>query len=227
MLQKISLGEWCVHPQNRAGCFPAAIRIISPLCSVLKDKFLINEAQREAVVVQELPVHEREAYKRLWGKTYTTHMEHNKEHTQNVEVLARAFSSTSTFSYGGLSHCTLCLGLLCMKFGAVWEIPEEHRGQGLEEFQTGPGGSWDLPKMRRVEGFRELLDVIDNGLHCEVLSWEIHFDPDYTDAPGLIAAALNDAQGKGVATHELEILKSVTDYVAAAVAEVRVGEVRT
>ena len=104
MLQKISLGEWCVHPQNRAGCFPAAIRVISLLCSILKDKFLSKEAQHEAVVVQELPVHKREAYQRMWGKPYKTHMEHNREHTKSVEALARAFSNTSTFSYGGLSH---------------------------------------------------------------------------------------------------------------------------
>eukprot|EP00959_Pyramimonas_sp_CCMP1952_P330882 6928924-Pyramimonas_sp.AAC.1 len=160
----------------------------------MKDRFLKEEAQREAVVVQELPAERHAEYERLRGKPYKTHADHDTLNTESVEALRLAFTKLSTYSYGALSHCTLILGLNLQR-GAVWEIPEEHKGCGLGEFQTGPGGSWDIPKMRRTEKFSELMDVLDNGLFCEVLSWGIHFDPDFAEGPALIAAALNDPQG--------------------------------
>ena len=170
------------------------------------------------MVVQELPARKRPAYERLRGKPCKTHAEHNNIHTKSVEDLSRAFTDVSTFSYGGLSHCTLLLGLLRIKHGAVWKIPEAHQEQGLEAFQTGPGGCWDLPKMRRVPRFRELLEVIDNGVLCEVLSWQIHLDPECADGPAVISAALNDPQGKGVSSHEMEMFKSLCDEVTTAAA---------
>ena len=191
------------------------------MCGILKDRFLKEEAQHEAVVVQELPAERQAEYERHRGKPYKTHADHNTRNTESVEALRPAFTKLSTHSYGALSHCTLSLGLMSLKHGAVWEFPAEHKGCGLEEFQTGPGGSWDIPKMRRTERFSELMDVLDNGLFCEVLSWDIHFDPIFAEGPALIAAALNDPQGKGVASHEIELLKSVADLVATAAAEAK------
>ena len=75
--------------------------------------------------------------------------------------------------------------------------------------------------MRRTEKFSELMGVLDNGLFCEVLSWGMHFDPDFAEGPALIAAALNAPQGKGVAFHEIELLKSVADLVTTAAAEAK------
>ena len=221
MKAKISLEDMCIHPQNRGGTYPSAARVVDLLCGILKDRFLKEEAQHEAVVVQELPAEKKAEYELLRGKPYKTHADHNIRNTTSVEALRPAFTSLSTYSYGALSHCTLSLGLMSLKHGAVWEIPEEHKGYGLEDFQTGPGGSWDIPKMRRTEKFSELVDVLDNGLFCEVLSWDIHFDPDFAEGPALIAAALNDPQGKGVTSHEMELLKSVADLVATAAAEAK------
>eukprot|EP00959_Pyramimonas_sp_CCMP1952_P042994 899670-Pyramimonas_sp.AAC.1 len=65
--------------------------------------------------------------------------------------------------------------------------------------------------MRRAPKFTEFMDVLDNGLPCEVLSWEIHFDADFAQGPVIISAALNDPQGKGVTSLEIELLTSVAD----------------
>ena len=224
LLQKITLEELCVHPQNRAGTFPSAARVKDLLCGIMRDRFLANEAQHEAVVIQELPFEKRADFQRLRGKPYTTHSEHNKKHTESVEALKSAFTCLSTFNYGAVSHCTLSLGLQSIKHEAAWDLPEEHKGKGLEAFQTGPGGSWDVSKMRQDERFSELVEVLDNGLRCEILSWEIHLDKDHVEAPALIAAALNNPQGKGVTTHEMEILKSVAEHASAAAAAAQ-GEV--
>eukprot|EP00959_Pyramimonas_sp_CCMP1952_P294877 6167226-Pyramimonas_sp.AAC.1 len=105
-----------------------------------------------------------------------------------------------------------------IKHGAVWEIPPEHKGCGLEEYQTGPGGSWDLRKMRREERFSELVEVLDNGLLCEVLSWSTHSDTECEKGPQLIATALNDPQGKGATTHEMERLNAMADFASSAAA---------
>ena len=218
---KISLDDFSVHPQNRGGLFPSAARVVNLLCGILKDRFLKIEAQHEAVVVQELPAMKKAEYERLHGKPYKTHADHNTQNTDSVEALRLAYTSLSTYNYGALSHCTLTLGLMCLKHGAVWAIPEEHKGYGLEEFQTGPGGSWDIAKMRRTPKFSELMDVLDNGLLCEVLSWEIHFEAAFSQGPALISSALNDPQGKGVTSHEIELLASVADLVATAAAEAK------
>ena len=218
MYQKISLEDLCVHPQNRGGTFPSAARVKDLLCGILRDRFLASEAQHEAVVIQELPFELRGEYQRLRGKPYMPHTEHNKRHTESVEALRPAFTCLSTFTYGAVSHCTLTLGLQGIKHEAVWDLPEEHKGKGLEALQTGPGGSWDVSKMRQDERFSELVEVLDNGLRCEILSWEIHLDKDHVEAPALIAAALNNPQGKGVTTHEMEVFKSVADHASAAAA---------
>ncbi len=215
---KIPLEDICVHPQNRGGTYPSAARVVNLLCGILKDRFLLNEAQHEAVVVQELPAGKKADYERLHGRPCTARADHNLQKTKSVEALRSAYTSLSTFNYGALSHCTLTLGLLNLKHGAVWVIPEDHKGCGLEEFQTGTGGSWDIPKMRRAPKFTELMDVLDNGLLCEVLSWEIHFDAVFAQGPAIISAALNDPQGKGVTSHEIEVLTSVADFVATAAA---------
>ena len=216
---KISLEDLCIHPQNRGGTFPSAARVVDLLRGIMEDRFLAKEAQHEAVVVQELLANKMHDYEVLRGKPYKTHCLHNKKHTESAQALRDAFADLSTFSYGSSSRCTLSLGLMSIKHGAAWELPEEHKMCGLEEFQTGPDGAWDVPKMRRDERFSEFVDVFDNGLLCEVLSWEINFDKVVAEGPGLIAAALNDPQGKGVTTHEMEIFKTVADYADAAAAE--------
>ena len=220
---KIQLEDLCIHPQNRGGTFPSSARVVGLMCGILKDRFLKDDAQHEAVVVQALPGTRQAEHERAVGKPQKTHAEHNVQNTQSVEALRLAFKNVSTYSYGALSHCTLCLGLMCIKHGAAWEIPAEYQGCGLEEWQTGPGGSWDVQKMRREERFSELIDVLDNGLYCEVLSWDVHFDTHVKEGPALIAAALNDPQGKGVPTHEMELLKTVADYVASAAAEAKIA----
>ncbi len=216
---KIQLEDLCVHPQNRGGTYPSALRVVGLLCSILQDRFLKEEASHEAVVVQALPPSKHADYQRAWGKPYKTHADHNVENTGSVDALRLAFTNLATYSYGALSHCTLLLGLMCIKHGAAWELPAEYRGCGLEEFQTGPGGSWDIQKMRRDDRFSELIDVLDNGLPCEVLAWGVHLDSEFRDGPGLIAAALNDPQGKGLTFHEMELLSSVAEHVSTAVAE--------
>ena len=218
LYQNISLEELCVHPQNRGGTFPSAARVKDLLCGIMRDRFLANEAQHEAVVIQELPFEQRAEYQRLRGKPYTPHKEHNKRHAGSVEALRSAFTCLSTFTYGAVSHCTLTLGLQGIKHEAVWDLPEEHKGKGLEALQTGPGGSWDVSKMRQDQRFSELVEVLDNGLRCEILSWKIHLDQDHVEAPALIAAALNNPQSKGVTTHEMEVFKSVADHASAAAA---------
>ena len=90
------------------------------MCGLLLDGFNRKEAQRDAVVVQELPDSKRPLYEKLWGKPYKSYADYNIEHTRCVEELCSAFTSVATFAYGGLSHCTLVLGLLCLKNGAVW-----------------------------------------------------------------------------------------------------------
>ena len=51
---QIQLEDLCVHPQNRGGTYPSALRVVGLLCSILQDRFLKEEASHEAVVVQAL-----------------------------------------------------------------------------------------------------------------------------------------------------------------------------
>eukprot|EP00959_Pyramimonas_sp_CCMP1952_P042439 887435-Pyramimonas_sp.AAC.1 len=88
---------------------------------------------------------------------------------ESAEDLRLAHARLSTHSFGALSHCSLTRGLMSRKHGAAWDIPEEHNGHGLGDFQTGPGGSWDVPRARRAGMFSDLIDMLDHGLLGEAL----------------------------------------------------------
>ena len=208
---RLQLEDICVHTHNRGGRFPSPNRVVDLMCGILADRFNAAEAHHEGVAVQELPVEQYAAFKRKFGKEYVSYRARNKDQTQSVASLKQAFSEISTFSYGALSHCTLALGLMCIKHGAVWELPPEHKGKGLEQFMTGPGGAWDYRSMKKHSKFKDLIDVLENGMSYEILSWKILLDDPH--GPRQISAALNDPQGKGVVTHEMECLACIADVV--------------
>ena len=80
--------------------------------------------------MQELPGDRHQAHKDLRGVPYTTHRDHNTVKTRPVKAFKEVYTDLSTYAYGSLSHCTLCLGLLSMKHGAVWDISPNTKAAG-------------------------------------------------------------------------------------------------
>ena len=203
---KLPLDCLAVHVENRSGLFPSPTRVQSLMCEILLKGFSLAEANHEGVCIQELPCNQWEHYQRLHKVPHKTYISYNVEKTASVAALKCAFGDQSTCIYGTVSHSTLLVGLLCLKNGAVWSLLPEHQGKGLEELQTGPDGAWSPEAIARFSP--ELGQVFKNGISFEVLPWKIMFE----EGPGKVAsisAALNDPQGLGLTSHEMECFVSI------------------
>ena len=169
--QVIPLNLLGVHPENRDGTYPPAPRVQDLMCRILLSGFSKHEADHEGVCVQDLPPEQHAAFQQKWNRPYTTLRAYNVSKVQTVEPLRPAFNDASPVSFGTLSHSTLSLGLLCLRNGARWSLPEEHKNKKLETLVKQPGGEWCPAALARWDA--NLGEALQNGLRFEVLSWRL------------------------------------------------------
>ena len=206
---KIPLKHLSVSPENRSGLFPSPARVIWLLCRILLGGFNGKEANHEGVVVQELPPQLRERFKEKHGVDYHTFQEYNLAKVRSVNALRVAFNEESTFAYATLSHSTLVVGLLCLMRGAVWRIPQEFKGQGLETLQNA-AGQWDWDALMRFND--QVADIFKNGITFQVLHWSILLEePRGTCAK--ISHSINEAQSLAMNTHEMEAMNATMEVI--------------
>ena len=169
--QVIPLNLLGVHPENRDGTYPPAPRVQDLMCRILLSGFSKHEADHEGVCVQDLPPEQHAAFQQKWNRPYTTLRAYNVSKVQTVEPLRPAFNDASPVSFGTLSHSTLSLGLLCLRNGARWSLPEEHKNKKLETLVKQPGGEWCPAALARWDA--ALGEALQTGLRFEVLSWKL------------------------------------------------------
>ena len=209
-VQIIPLRELGVHPQNRSGVFPPPTRVVDLLCNILELGFSSGEANHEGVCVQELPPEQHAAYEQKWGRPYETLHAYNCKCVRTVGPLSPAYTPTSPVQYGTLSHSTLALGLNCLRNGAVWDLPPDYAGKGLEKLRKQPGLEWDPDALARRDA--QLGAALTHGLRFEVLSWKLWLE-EASGACELISHALNVPQAIAMRTHEMEALAAMVELV--------------
>ena len=206
---KLPLDLLGVSPFNRQGCYPSLARVQGLMCDLLLKGISVAEANHEGVVVEEVPPEHWAAFQEKYKKPYESLRDFNVSKTKSVKALEVVFAVAGAFQHGTLSHSHLCVGLLCLKNGAQWDLFPEHKNQGLEALQTGPGGAWN--KAALCDFSPALAELFRDGISVEVLSWKI-----FLEEPGgaeLISAALNDPQTQGLHIHEMEALNCLVNVV--------------
>ena len=208
-LLKIPLKHLSVSPENRSGLFPSPARVIWLLCKILLGGFNPAEANHEGVVVQELPEEMRTSFKEKYGIDYLTFRKYNLAKVASVSALRVAFNEDSTFEYATLSHSTLVVGLLCLMHGAVWPIPAEFKGKGLEKLQNAVG-QWDVDALMKFN--KDVADIFKDGITFQVLHWRIFLEqPRGTCAK--ISHGINEAQSLAMNTHEMEAMNATMEVI--------------
>ena len=173
--------------------------------------FLKEEFSDKLVAVEEMPLHE--AHARGIDKTGS---QYNREASSKDELLQACFQEPhGNVQYNLLSHNHMALVILAFIGKAKWEL------QSIE-----------LPKMNRTISFcddhgrlsltavaatvngKELLEVINEGVDCEVLSWKM--EAEEPTAASVTSAALNKYSDLAMRTTEWSALYTLKGGIIAA-----------
>ena len=190
-----------VHPKHRAGAYPTGIRCKDLCKDVISHGFLKEEFSDKLVAVEAMPLHE--AHARGIAKTGS---QYNRESSSKDELLQACFQEPhGNVQYNLLSHNHMALVILAFIGKAKWELP-----------------SIELPKMNRTIHFcddqgrlsltavaatvngKELLEIVNEGVDCEVLSWRMEVEE--PTAASVISAALNKCSDFAMRTTEWSAL---------------------
>ncbi len=194
----INIRSLGVHMKNRGGVYPNK-DTLKGLCSFLIQKgFTRAEADHQGVCVQNVPATEL-------SQTVEDIGAYNRAKTQDTPELTSLFDSR-TLQAGTLSHSHLLLVLLAWLIGAKWDLPND---EGAVISRTcDDQGRLDMAAVAEHLNAREMMDVINEGIRMEVLSWKI-----YVEEPGkcaMISNALNKSHEIVLRTTELSALESLT-----------------
>ena len=180
-----------VHPSNRGGVYPTVSTLENLNINIVGSGFSEQEANHEAVCVQEVPECAR-------PEGYETLKDYNIRQTRHSDTLSVCFSEMSDTCYGTLSRSHLTLIMLGWQHGAKMKLPDSPWWKSL----LNPDDSLNEAAVAAKD--EQMAAVFKNGLHFEVLSYKMVLEE--PQAASVIAQALNKSQQVALATTELTAL---------------------
>ena len=198
---KVRIENFGVHRNNRAGVYPAGIRCKELCGDVLPAGFLKEEFEDKLVAVEEMPAHEARNYPdRQTGSQY------NKELSSKDDLLKTCFIEPyDNVQYNLLAHNHMALVIKAFITKAKWDLEpvEQKKMNRTIKFCDEQGRLCQTAVAATANG-AELVQVINEGVMCQVLSWKMEVEE--PGAAAMISHALNKCASLAMRTSEWSAL---------------------
>ena len=198
-----------VHECNRSGVYPAGIRCRDLCIEVLKVGFLQEEFTHALVAVEEKPYSEI----RNGSQDYVPTSEYNRAASLQDEFLRTCFEEPhGSVQYKLLSHNHMMLVLRAFLTNAEWKIdPIEQKRLEKIIKPCNEQGKLCMTAVAATENGKELVQVILEGVDCEVLSWKMAEEE--PTAAAVISGALNKCSDLAMRTTEWSALYTLKGQI--------------
>ena len=184
-----------VHPKNRGGVYPAGVRCQSLTVDVIEAGFVKEEVNHAVVVVEETPAEHICSR----GKDYVSGTKYNQTMCSKDELLISCFSVPyDDVRFLMLGHNHIMLVIRAFLTGAEWQLP---RNEEKNIHFCDAHGRLSLPAVAASPNAKELAEIIEEGITCEILSWRM--DVEEPSAASVISHALNKGHEMALRTTEL------------------------
>ena len=196
--RKVHFQSVGVHPKNRGGVYPSGARCMSLCEEVLEVGFVKEEVAQSFVAVEETPfqyIHSR-------GPGYVCGLEYNTQNCKKDERLITCFSAPhNEVSKLLLGHNHIMIIIRAFITRAKWPLPADETKSWKGMTFCDDTGRLSIDAVAGHANGKQLREVVDEGLDCEVLSWKM--DAEEPDAASLISQALNKGSELAMRTTEL------------------------
>ena len=194
---KVSIRDVGVHPKNRGGVFPNGMRCQSLCVDVVEAGFSKAEVSHQMVAVEEMPAVADLVRSR--GDDYITGAAYNRRCSLKDELLASCFDEPYGFvRYLGLSHNHMMMILRAFLTKSKWCLPPN---PAKDIVYLDDKGRLSLSAVAASPNGKELAELVEEGVPCEILSWKM--DVEEPTAAAIISQALNKAHELALRTTEL------------------------
>ena len=195
-----------VHQRNRGGVYPSGPRLKELCKEVGLQGFRKEEPNHACVVVEELAPAVAAV---LPGSPYEPIHAYNLRKTKDDSILCDLFTGGSlTVRLGTLSHTHIVLVLRAWVQAALWEIPADEERQIIF---CDTAGRLSLSAVAEHNNFKEMLEVLKEGLCVEILSGQI--DVEEPGAASAISWALNEGNNIALATSEITAMSVLSGEI--------------
>ena len=201
-----------VHRKNRCGVYPAGIRCQELCIQAIGEGFLKEEFTDRLVAVQEMPAHE--ALQRMYCCKFKTGSQYNREASSKDKLLQTCFREPhGNVQHNLLSHCHMALVILAFMTKATWDLePLKKMGKTIKFCDEQ--GRLSLTAVAATATGKELLEVSNGNVECEVLSWKM--DIEEPTAAAIISASLNKCNSLAMKATEWAALYTLRGGIIAA-----------
>ena len=141
---------------------------------------------------------------------------YNRQASEKDELLQVCFQEPrGNVMYSLLSHNHMALVLLAFIGRAKWDLPKVDIPKMNRTIHfCDDEGRLSLSAVAATENGKELMEVVNEGVYCEVLSWKM--DVEEPTAASVISAALNKASDVAMRTTEWSALYTLKGGIIAA-----------
>ena len=192
-----------VHRQNRGGVYPGGRRCVSLCEESCTSGFVKEEFSHAVVVVEEKPIEEvlrsRGPVQPLARDEHQSAAAYNIAKSSQDDLLATCFQAPyNDVRVSLLSHNHMMLVLRAFLTQAKWDIPAAAE---KDLVFCDAEGRLSISALAASPHGKELQEVLQEGVLCEVLSWKM--DDEEPHAASIISQALNQPQDAAMRTTEL------------------------
>ena len=215
---KVRVENMGVHDQNRSGVYPNGLRCKDLCENVLGAGFLKQEFSNMLVAVEEMPMAEIMKLDRSRGD-FQTGSEYNKAASLKDDLLQTCFQEPySNVQYKLLGNNHMMLTIRAFMTKAEWKLaPIEQKFLGKSIKACDENGKLCLTAVAATENGKELVQVINEGLDVEVLSYKMQVEE--PSAAAVISAALNKCSDFAMKTTEWAALNTLRGEIIKASGE--------
>ena len=202
-IMKIDVRVECagVDKHNRAGVYPAGCAVKRLCHEVLKRGFLKEEVIHVCVAVQEPPAEEliRKPLKYEKLRDYVSSLSYNETMCKIDELIMTCSEPPhNRVEYTFLSHNHMMLVMRAFLTKAKWKMSVDEK---TKLTFCDDDGRLDLDAVAEHLNAKEMYQVIQEGIPCEVLSWKM--DMEQPEAASIISQALNSPASMAMRTTDL------------------------
>ena len=192
-----------VHKGNRANVYPSGVACRRLCSEVLRAGLLKEEITHVCVAVQEPPTEEliRKPLKYEKLRDYVSSLSYNETMCKIDELIMTCSEPPhNRVEYTFLSHNHMMLVMRAFLTKAKWKMSVDAKTK-----LTFYDGRLDLAAVAAHLNAKEMNQVIQEGIPCEVLSWKM--DMEQPEAASIISQALNSQQPMAMRTTDLTAVK--------------------
>ena len=193
--KKMCIDQLGPHRKNRGGVYRSGVRCKN-LCVEVVDVGFVKEEVNHAVVTVEEPPPE---HIRSRGPEYISASVYNAEQSTKDELLTTCFKAPhEDVRQSLLVHNHIVLVLRAFLTNAQWDLnPIPEKGIVFCDDK----GRLSITAVAASPNGKELAELVDEGIDCEVLSWTM--DVEEPKAASVISQAMNTGQEMALRTTEL------------------------